>query len=162
MNRHFRSQVRLSCDGKLTRNRANSNFHTQPAIVILAPKCSDVINDKTLIPTNVVYTTHDWHDTRDAVRLIVMSGGIVGRDFKTFQRATPSSVGRSGIDRSWPTNWRWRCTSKRSRCTSKRWRCTSKRLIKVPPMIPPDIYYQSKRISCVVSIVCCVYHVCRK
>ena len=37
MNRHFRSQVRLSCDGKLTRNRANSNFHPQPAIVILAP-----------------------------------------------------------------------------------------------------------------------------
>ena len=40
MNRHFRSQVRLSCDGKLTRNRANSNFHPQPAIVILAPICS--------------------------------------------------------------------------------------------------------------------------
>ena len=37
MNRHFRSQVRFSCDGKLTRNRANSNFHPQPAIVILAP-----------------------------------------------------------------------------------------------------------------------------
>ena len=37
MNRHFRSQVRLSCDGKLTRNRAKSNFHPQPAIVILAP-----------------------------------------------------------------------------------------------------------------------------
>ena len=37
MNRHFRSQVRLSCDGKLTRNRANSNFHPQLAIVILAP-----------------------------------------------------------------------------------------------------------------------------
>ena len=37
MNRHFRSQVRLSCNGKLTRNRANSNFHPQPAIVILAP-----------------------------------------------------------------------------------------------------------------------------
>ena len=37
MNRHFRSQVPLSCDGKLTRNRANSNFHPQPAIVILAP-----------------------------------------------------------------------------------------------------------------------------
>ena len=39
MNRHFRSQVRLSCDGKLTRNRANSNFHPQSAIVILAPIC---------------------------------------------------------------------------------------------------------------------------
>ena len=39
MNRHFRSQVRLSCDGKLTRNRANSNFHPQPAIVILAAIC---------------------------------------------------------------------------------------------------------------------------
>ena len=39
MNRHFRSQVRLSCDGKLTRNRANSNFHPQPAIVIIAPIC---------------------------------------------------------------------------------------------------------------------------
>ena len=26
MNRYFRSQVRLSCDGKLTRNRANSDF----------------------------------------------------------------------------------------------------------------------------------------
>ena len=32
--------MRLSCDGKLTRNRANSNFHPQPAIVILAPICS--------------------------------------------------------------------------------------------------------------------------
>ena len=41
MNRHFRSQVRLSCDGKLTRNRANSNFHPQPAIVVLAPICFD-------------------------------------------------------------------------------------------------------------------------
>ena len=39
MNRHFRLQVRLSCDGKLTRNRANSNFNPQPAIVILAPIC---------------------------------------------------------------------------------------------------------------------------
>ena len=37
MKSHFRSQVRLSCDGKLTRNRANSNFHPQSAIVILAP-----------------------------------------------------------------------------------------------------------------------------
>ena len=37
MNSHFRSQVRLSCDGKFTRNRANSNFHPQSAIVILAP-----------------------------------------------------------------------------------------------------------------------------
>ena len=40
MNRHFRSQVRLSCDGKLTRNRANSNFHRQSAIVILSPICT--------------------------------------------------------------------------------------------------------------------------
>ena len=32
---------------------------------------SDVVNDKTLFPTNVVYTTHDWHDTIDAVRSIV-------------------------------------------------------------------------------------------
>ena len=40
MNSHFRSQVRLSGDGKLTRNRANSNFHPQSAIVILAPICS--------------------------------------------------------------------------------------------------------------------------
>ena len=37
MNSHFRSQVRLSCDGKFTRNRANSNFHPQSANVILAP-----------------------------------------------------------------------------------------------------------------------------
>ena len=37
MNSHFRSQVRLSCDGKLTRNHADSNFHPQSAIVILAP-----------------------------------------------------------------------------------------------------------------------------
>ena len=37
MNSHLRSQVRLSCDGKFNRNRANSNFHTQSAIVILAP-----------------------------------------------------------------------------------------------------------------------------
>ena len=44
-----------------------------------------MVNDKTLFPTNVVYTTHDWHDTIDAVRLIY----------------------------SWPTNWRWRWTSKR-------------------------------------------------
>ena len=41
MNFHFRSQVRFSGDGKLTRNRANSNFHPQPAIVILAPICAD-------------------------------------------------------------------------------------------------------------------------
>ena len=34
---HLCSQVRLSCDGKLTRNRTNSNFHTKSAIVILAP-----------------------------------------------------------------------------------------------------------------------------
>ena len=31
-----------------------------------------------------------------------MSGGIVGRDFKRFRRTTPSSVGRSGINRSIP------------------------------------------------------------
>ena len=31
---------------------------------------SDVENAKTLFPTNVVYTTHDWHDTIDAVRAI--------------------------------------------------------------------------------------------
>ena len=31
-----------------------------------------------------------------------MSGGIVGRDFKTFRRTTPSSAGRSGIDRFKP------------------------------------------------------------
>ena len=30
------------------------------------------------------------------------------------------------------------------------------------PTIPPDLFYQSNRIYCVVSIVCCVYHVCRK
>ena len=30
------------------------------------------------------------------------------------------------------------------------------------PAIPPDLFYQSNRIYCVVSIVCCVYHVCRK
>ena len=29
-----------------------------------------------------------------------MPGGIVGRDFKTFRHATPSSVGRSGTDRN--------------------------------------------------------------
>ena len=34
---HFRSQLRVSCDCKLTRNRTNSNFYTQPAIFILAP-----------------------------------------------------------------------------------------------------------------------------
>ena len=55
-----------------------------------------MVNDKTLFPTNVVYTTHDWHDTIDAVRSIERSGGIVGVDIKTFRRATPSSVGRSG------------------------------------------------------------------
>ena len=43
MNRHFRSQVRLSCDGKLTRNCANSNFRPQPAIVIIAPICSGMV-----------------------------------------------------------------------------------------------------------------------
>ena len=32
---------------------------------------SDEVNDKTLFPTNVVFTTHDWHDTIDAVRSIV-------------------------------------------------------------------------------------------
>ena len=37
MNSHFRSLVRLSCDGKLTRNCSNSNFHPQSAIVIFAP-----------------------------------------------------------------------------------------------------------------------------
>ena len=55
-----------------------------------------MVNDETLFPTNVVYTTHDWHDTIDAVRSIERSGGIVGMDIKTFRRATPSSVGRSG------------------------------------------------------------------
>ena len=55
----------------------------------------DVVNDKTLFPTNVVYTTHDSHDTIDAVRSIERSGGRVGMDIKTFRRATPSSVGRS-------------------------------------------------------------------
>ena len=55
-----------------------------------------MVNDKTLFLTNVVYTTHDWHDTIDAVRSIERSGGIVGMDIKTFRRATPSSVGRSG------------------------------------------------------------------
>ena len=30
------------------------------------------------------------------------------------------------------------------------------------PTIPPDLFYRSNRIYCVVSIVCCVYHVCRK
>ena len=39
MNNHFLSQVRLSCDDKFTPNRANSNFHLQSAIVILAPIC---------------------------------------------------------------------------------------------------------------------------
>ena len=65
----------------------------------------DVVNDKTLFPTNVVCTTHDWHDTIDAVRSIERSGGIVGVDIKTFRRATPSSVGRSGKigDRSFLT-----------------------------------------------------------
>ena len=43
MNSHFCSQVRLSCDGKLTRNRANSNFHPQSAIVILAPICESTV-----------------------------------------------------------------------------------------------------------------------
>ena len=32
---------------------------------------SDVVNGKTLFPANVVYTTHNWHDTIDAVRSIV-------------------------------------------------------------------------------------------
>ena len=59
-----------------------------------------MVNDKTLFPTNVVYTTHDWHDTIDAVRSIARSGGLVGMDIKTFRRTTPSSVGRLGIDRS--------------------------------------------------------------
>ena len=35
-------------------------------------------------------------------------------------------------------------------------------VLKSLPSIPTDIYYQSNRIYCVVSIVCCVYHVCRK
>ena len=32
---------------------------------------SDVVNDKTLFPTNMVYSRHDWHDTIDAVKSIV-------------------------------------------------------------------------------------------
>ena len=35
-------------------------------------------------------------------------------------------------------------------------------VLKSLPTIPPDIYYQSNRFSCVMSIVCCAYHVCRK
>ena len=35
-------------------------------------------------------------------------------------------------------------------------------VLKSLPTIPPEIYYQPNRIYCVVSIVCCVYPVCRK
>ena len=57
MNSHFRSQVRLSCDGKFTRNRANSSFHPQSAIVILAPiweKASEIFAD---LDVNIVLTS---------------------------------------------------------------------------------------------------------
>ena len=38
----------------------NSNTHQRIAKAIFFSL--DVVNDKTLFPTNVVYTTHDWHD----------------------------------------------------------------------------------------------------
>ena len=77
-----------------------------------------------------------------------MSVGIDGRDFKTFRRSTPSSVGRP-IDQSIPDLPTDDGVERRN-------------VLKSLPSIPTDIYYQSNRIYCVVSIVCCVYHVCRK
>ena len=70
-------------------------------------------------------------------------------DFKTFRRSTPSSVGRSGIDRSIPDLPTDDGVERRN-------------VLKSIPTIPPDLYYRSNRIYCVVSIVCCVYHVYRK
>ena len=35
-------------------------------------------------------------------------------------------------------------------------------VLKSIPTILPDLYYRSNLIYCLVSIVCCVYHVCRK
>ena len=68
--------------------RQNAFEHLIHLFRVLVLFRSDVVNDKTLFPTNVAYAAHDWHDTVDAVR---------------------------SIDRSIPdlTNWRWRCTSKR-------------------------------------------------
>ena len=62
---------------------------------------------------------------------------------------TTSSVGRSGIDRSIPDLPTDDGVARRN-------------VLKCLPTIPPDIYYRSNRIYCVVSIVCCVHHVCWK
>ena len=86
-----------------------------------------------------------------------MSGGIVGLDFKAFRRATPSSVGRSGID------WSDRSGIDPSIPDLPTDDGVARRnVLKSLPTIPPDMYYRSNRSYCVVSIVCCVYHVCRK
>ena len=84
------------------------------------------------ISAMTVQCIHNTRLTRHAVRSIERSGGIpvVGVDIKTFRRATPSSVGRSG--KIGHTNY------------------------------STGPFYRSNRIYCVVSIVCCVYHVCRK
>ena len=73
MNRHFRSQVRLSCDGKLTRNRANSNFHPQPAIVILAPIWERdletiLIQEDTTVIWDQVWLSSPWRTQRSLCR----------------------------------------------------------------------------------------------
>ena len=53
-----------------------------------------MVNDKTLLPTNVVYTTHDWHDTIDAVRSIVKVrwNSWYDRSFLTYQLTMASHV----------------------------------------------------------------------
>ena len=64
----------------------------------------------------------------------------------SFPIRSPANLTQT-TDLSWPTNWRWRCTSKR---------------LDVHTNYSTGPFYRSNRIYCVVSIVCCVYHVCRK
>ena len=99
------------------------------------------------ILTNVVYATHGWHDTIGAVRSIV---NVWWESWYVLQDVLMCNTiaHRSGIDRSIP-----------DLPTDSGVVCQN--VLKSMPTFPPDIYYRSNRTYCVVSTVCCVYHVCQ-
>ena len=92
MNRHFRSQVRLSGDGKLTRNRANSNFHPQTANVILAPICDFVWRSAALTRSQF-----SWQRRFDVILRGAWGYNPVGHHISNFLCITAVPEGLQGV-----------------------------------------------------------------